>query len=244
MDFPAVIPPQDHWILLYRWGAWAAVFLLIYSVITVLIVVSIGAAPATAQECFQIIQNNLWIGILRLDVLTVLAMPIFLFLYGVLCRALYRSNEALCVVSAACAFVGVTLVVSNASVLSMVQLSKQYAEATTEVRRAILLAAGESVMSIDMWHATSAVLGGILVQFAGVLICVAMVRAGVFSRLTGYLGIVTHGLDLAHILASLFLPVAGVVLMALAGPLYLFWLPLVGRKLYQLSCKAPIPEAN
>lgn len=244
MDFSTGIPHQDHWSSLFRWGSWAAIILLTYSVITLLIVVLLGAAPATAQECFQIIQNNPWTGVLRLDVLTVLAMPVFLFLYVVLCRAMYRSSVVSTTVGAASAFLGVTLVVSNASVLSMVQLSKQYVDASTEARKAIFLAAGEAVMSTDMWHATSAVLGGVLIQVAGVLICIVMVRGGVFSRLTGYLGIVTHVLDLAHILVSLFLPAAGIVLMALAGPLYLVWLPLVGRRLYQLSCQAPIPEAS
>ena len=244
LDFPTEIPHPDHWIALFRWGSWAAAILLVYSAVTVLIVFCLGAAPATAQECFQILQNNPWIGILRLDVLTVLAMPIFLFFYVVLCRALYRSSAILSTVSAASAFLGVTLVVSNASVLSMVQLSKQYADASGEARKTIFLAAGEAVMSADMWHATGAVLGGILIQIAGVLVCIVMVRSGVFNKLTGYLGLVTHGLDLAHIMVSLFLPAAGVVLMAIAGPLYFLWLPLVGRRLHQMSHQLPIPAAK
>jgi hypothetical protein len=78
-------------------------------------------------------------------------------------------------------------------------------------------------------------MGGILVQSGAVLISVVMLRSSVFGRTTAYVGILTHGLDLAHIVFGLFLPLAGVVLMAIAGPLYLLWFPLVGRRLLQLA---------
>jgi hypothetical protein len=80
-------------------------------------------------------------------------------------------------------------------------------------------------------------MGGILVQSGAVLISVVMLRSSVFSRTTAYLGILMHGLDLAHIVSGLILPVSGVVLMAIAGPLYPVWLFLVGRRLLQLAAK-------
>jgi hypothetical protein len=78
-------------------------------------------------------------------------------------------------------------------------------------------------------------LGGILVQSAAVLISVVMLRGKEFSRTTAYLGIVMHGVDLAHIVLGLFVPSIGVVLMAIAGPLYPIWSFLVGRRLFQLA---------
>jgi hypothetical protein len=45
-----------------------------------------------------------------------------------------------------------------------------------------------------------------------------------------------YGLDLAHSLVGFFLPAGGIILMAVAGPLYLVWFPLVGRDLFRLSC--------
>ena len=78
-------------------------------------------------------------------------------------------------------------------------------------------------------------MGGIMLQSGAVLISVVMLRGGVFSRTTAYVGIVMHGLDLAHIVFGLFLPVAGVVFLAIAGPVYPIWLFLVGRRLLQLA---------
>jgi hypothetical protein len=90
-------------------------------------------------------------------------------------------------------------------------------------------------VAADLWHGTGAILGGVLLQCGAVLICVVMLRGGVFSKATAWLGIVMHGLDLAHIVCGLLLPVSGVVLMAIAGPLYPIWLFLVGRRLLKLA---------
>lgn len=225
----------ERWIGLCRLGAVAALILLIYSAATMIILEWLGGPPTTAQECFELMQRNLLTALFRLDVLTIIVMPMFYFLYAGLFGAMHRSSLPITALSTALAFVGVTMVLSSASVLSLLHLSNQYAAATTVARRTVLLAAGEAVISTDMWHSTGAALGGGLLQLAGVLISVAMLQSKVFNKLTGYLGIVTHGLDLAHILMGLFVPTGGVVLMVLAGPLYLVWLPLVGRRLHQLG---------
>jgi hypothetical protein len=117
----------------------------------------------------------------------------------------------------------------------MVRLSDKYAAATSDAMRAQFQAAGEAILATDIWHGTGAILGGVLLQCGAVLICCVMLRGGVFSKATAWLGIAMHGLDLAHIVLGLFVPVAGVVLMAIAGPLYPIWLFLVGHKLLQLA---------
>jgi len=90
-----------------------------------------------------------------------------------------------------------------------------------------------------MWHGTASFIGGLLLQSGTVLVSVVMLRSNVFSKTIAYIGIVAHGLDLAHIL----LPSFGIVLMAVAGPLYLIWFPLVGRRLFQLGRSAVSPTA-
>jgi len=92
-------------------------------------------------------------------------------------------------------------------------------------------------LATDIWHGTGAIMGGILVQSGAMLISVVMLRSSVFSRTTAYLGILMHGLDLARIVLGLFVPALGVVLMAMAGPLYPFWFFLVGRRLLKLAAK-------
>ncbi|HVN19379.1 MAG TPA: DUF4386 family protein, partial [Dongiaceae bacterium] len=205
------------------------------------ILVFLGGAPATAQECFAMIQKNVVVAILRLDILTVLVMPVFCVMYAGFYAALRRECWFLALVSCASAMIGVGLILANASVTSLLYLADQYAAASSEARRMLLLAAGEAVISNDMWHGSAAKMGGLLLQSAGVLISIAMLRSTVFSKLIGYSGLVAHGLDLAHILLGFFWPKVAVLAMGVAGPLYLLWFPLVAKKLRELS-RAQIPE--
>jgi hypothetical protein len=165
------------------------------------------------------------------------AMPLYYFVFLGLFVALRRSDQANAILSTSLAFVGLTLLLATPTALSMILLSQKYAAATTEVTRTQLLAAGEAILATDIWHGTGAIQGGIRVQTGAVLISVVMLRSNVFSRTTAYVGILTHGLDLAHIVFGLFLPVSGVVLMAIAGPLYPIWFFLVGQRLLQLAAK-------
>ena len=74
-----------------------------------------------------------------------------------------------------------------------------YAAATTDVMRVQLVAAGEAIMAMDSWHGTGATMGGVLLECGAALISVVMLRSGVFTKATAYVGILAHGLDLAHI---------------------------------------------
>jgi hypothetical protein len=149
--------------------------------------------------------------------------------------ALRRTDDPGATLATVFAFIGVTLVLATPSALSMATLSDKYALAKSDAVKMQLLAAGEAVLASDLWHATGAFVGGILLQSAALLISFVMLRGKIFSKATAYVGILTHGLDLAHILVGLILPKLSFVLMAIAGPLYLLWFPLVGRTLLQLG---------
>ena len=216
-------------------GGIAAMILIVYSLATIVQLIFLGGQPATAAEAFSLLQSNKIVGLLRLDLPTVVVMPLYYLLFLGLFAALRRLDRANATLSTALVFVGVTLLLATPTALSMVSLSQKYAAATTEATRAQLLAAGEAILATDIWHGTGAIMGGILVQSGAVLISVVMLRSSVFGKTTAYLGIVMHGLDLAHIVFGVFLPLSGVVLMAIAGPLYPIWLFLVGRRLLQLA---------
>lgn len=227
---------SDHSCLCWTGGI-AAFVLIAYSLSTMVQLIVLGGPPATAAEAFRLLQSDRIVGLLRLDLPTVVAMPLYYFVFLGLFAALKRTDWANAILSTSLAFVGVTLLLATPTALSMIALSQKYAAATTEATRTQFLAAGEAILATDIWHGTGAIMGGILVQSGAVLISVVMFRSSVFSRTTAYLGILVHGLDLARIVFGLFLPVSGVVLMAIAGPLYPVWFFLVGQRLLKLAAK-------
>jgi hypothetical protein len=220
---------------LCRIGGIAAFVLIVYSLATMVQMVVLGGQPVTAAQAFDLLQQNRVVGLLRLDLPTVAVLPLYYLLFLGLYAALKQSDRANALLSTALAFAGVTLVLATPTALSMIPLNDKFAAATTEAARAPLLAAGEAIMAADIWHATGAILGGVLLQCGAVLISVVMLRGGIFSKTTAWLGIVMHGLDLAHILGGLILPISGIILLAIAGPLYPIWLFLIGRRLLQLA---------
>ncbi len=228
---------DDKWNSIYRLGGWAAVILLVYSVVTMILLVVIGGQPETAREGFTMLQNNRLVGLLRLDVLTILIIPLYYPLFLGLYIALKKSNIAHATLAIWLVFAGLTLTLATPSVFSWLALSDKFAAATSEEQKTLLLAAGEAILASDIWHSSGAIIGGILLQTGAVLISVVMLWSKAFAKPTAYIGIVMHSLDLAHILAGFILPAGGIALMAIAGPLYLVWFPLLARDFFRLGRK-------
>jgi hypothetical protein len=222
---------------LCRIGAISAFVLIVYSLATMVQMVALGGQPASAAQAFDLLQHHRAVGLLRLDLPTIAAMPLYYLLFLGLYAALRRIDRANALLSTLLAFAGLTLVLATPTALSLVPLSDKFAGASTDAVRSQMLAAGEAVMAADIWHNTGAILGGILMQCGAVLMSVVMLRGGVFSKATAWLGIMMHGLDLAHIVGGLFLPVSGVILLAIAGPLYPIWFFMVGRRMLQLAAR-------
>ena len=226
---------RTSWNGLCRIGGIAALLLLIYSLATMVQMIVLGGQPTSAAQAFDLLQHHRMVGLLRLDLPTVALLPLYYLLFLGLFAALRASDYANSLLSTALAFVGTTVVLATPTALSMLPLSDKFAAATSDAARNQLLAAGEAIMAADIWHSTGAILGGVLLQCGAVLISVAMLRGDIFNKATALLGIVMHALDLAHILGGLFLPVSGLILMAIAGPLYPVWFLLVGLRLLKLA---------
>jgi hypothetical protein len=223
------------WDLLCRAGGVAAFVFLLYCLATMVQMTVLGGPPTTVAEAFRVLQQNKVVGLLRLDFPTVLVLPLYYLLFFGFFAALKDTERTHAAIGTALVFLGVTLVLAMPTALPLMALSDKFAHATDEAMKSHFLAAGEAVLATDIWHGTGAYMGGIFVQTGAVWISVAMLRGGVFSRVTAYVGILTHGLDLVHIVFVPFLPKMATVLMIIAGLGYPVWLWLVGRRLLQVG---------
>ena len=127
----------------------------------------------------------------------------------------------------------------------MLSLSDQYAAATTEAQRTILLAAGEAMLVLNRFTdlgsnpGTGGYISLLLIAAAGMITSFVMLRSDVFNRATAYVGILANGLDLAYCIAFVALPTVDSELLALifipaAGLFLMIWHIMVGWRLYQL----------
>jgi hypothetical protein len=203
--------------------------------ITIVILSVLGGPPGTASAAFSMLQSNRILGLLRMDLLTVVFIPLYYLIFLGIFLALSGKRNPWSIIALLAVFTGVTLFLATPSVLSMLHLSDKYAMATDADQQNQFLAAGEAILASDMWHGTGAVLGGVLIQFGALLFSIVMLPGNVFNKFTAYVGIITHGLDFAHFFFLFLIPPVGVILLAIAGTLYLLWFPLIGVRLIQIG---------
>lgn len=230
---------NTNWNNTYKIAAMSVLILLVYSLATIALLVAVGGQPETAREGFDLLAENRLAGLLRLDVLTILLMPLYYPLLLGLYGALRGAEGATSLLSLVLGLAGVTLVLATPSAFSFLTLSDRFAAATDETQRTLLLAAGEAILASDLWHGSGALMGALLVQTSTLVFSVMMLRSAVFSKAVAWVGVVMHGLDLLHVVASVFVPAAGVTLMMIAGPLYLVWFPLLARDFFRLAKMQP-----
>jgi hypothetical protein len=226
---------SPEWQQLYLIGGISAIVFLVYSLVTMAIMLGVGGAPESAAEAFALLQGNKATGLLRLDLLTFLIIPFYYPIFLSVCIALRRSRPGLVALAALLAFAGVTLTLATPSALSMLSLSDKYAAASDPALQQQLLAAGEAIIASDSWHATGATIGGASTLIAALILSLLMLREGRFSRATAYVGALANGLDLVRLLVGFFAASLAFGIMAVAGTLYLVWFSLLARDLLRLG---------
>ncbi len=245
MATPDIEVEDPAWKGFYRIGGAAALIATVLFLSDIVVLIALGPLPNTANDWFMLLQNNRVIGIFQLFFTDLIGMVLMIPIVFALYAALRQANRVYSALAMALAFIGIAIILATNTNYSLIYLSNQYAAATTEVQRAQLLSAGESTLAAGMWG-TGPLVAGFFVESALVIFSVVMLqdRAHVFGKGTAYLGILAHGLDLAHSIVFLvFIPVfnsdlavtIGTSLLAIGGTLQLLWYPLVARRLLQLG---------
>jgi hypothetical protein len=226
---------QSKWDSLYRIGAAAALLQLASALVILVVTFTLGGRPVTAQEFFAVYQDNKLAGVLRDDFTSLLLVAMYLGTFPALYYALRRVNAAYTSLATLFTFVAVAICFATHSGFSLIHLSDLYAAATSEAQRAQFLAAGEAILATDMWNSSGAYMSGILLQGAGVIISLVMLRSKDFSKVTAYAGLLGNGFDLAQHILHPFAPSISATLMMFMGPFYLVWFPLLARDLLRLG---------
>lgn len=187
---------------------------------------------STVIGFFTLFQKNRLIGLLDQDLLLVvdevLGIPIALALY----IALRRANQAFMLIATALGLVGSAAYLASNTAFAMHSLSAQYAAAATDAQRALLVAAGQAVLA--NYTGTSFQANYVLGSAALIITSAVILKSNIFSKLTGYVGI------LASLIAlGLYVPKIGLALSILSVPLFAIWNTLIARRFFHLSRRFP-----
>ncbi len=220
---------SSPWWGLYLVGGIAALLMVVLGMSEVMLEASnsaLAGGPATASEWFTLLHTNRLLGLALLEIFEVVLLPLGGLMFLALYAALRRTSESLMAIAIVCELISIAIFLSSNVALSMLNLSDQYAAATTESQRALLLNTGQVLLT--SWQGTGHFLTFFLGSLAGVLASLAMLRSKSFSWLTAIVGIGGNLLGLPG-------PALGFLLWTINGLLVLLWSILVGVQLVRLA---------
>lgn len=220
---------DPHWRSLYRIGGAAALAAAVLGITEVIIEAagsSLISAPSTIAEWFTLLQSNRILGLAVLgifeSVFFILSALAILSLYP----ALKQHSQAVTATAVALIWTGTIIYIATNPALSLDSLSSQYALATSDAQRAILLSAGQAILALG--QGTGANLTFLLSAIAGLMVSVVMLKSKVFGKPVAIVGIVANLFGLPG-------SALGLVVWTLNGLLMLIWIVLVGIRLLQLA---------
>jgi hypothetical protein len=191
-------------------------------------------APNTVADWFSLLQNNSLLGVSLLNIFDVLNYALIGIMFLGLYVALKQANRGYMALATAFGLFGVTIYLASNTTFSMLSLSNQYAAASTETQKTMLLAAGQTILALG--QSTGVYMSLLLVAVAGFIMSVVMLQSKIFGKVTAYVGILAGALDLIYCVTTFAsVPELDASLLASAGLCLMIWHILAGRKLYQLG---------
>jgi len=222
-----------RWKGIYRLGGLSAFVLAIGYVAITALFVPIFPIPKEGQAMLEYLdgKTSVWWAIIGLSALTdILYASVAFSLY----HALKGINRDAMLVGAGLKmlFAVLELAISWPIYVGLIALSGDYAAATTDAQRAADVAAASYAMGI----LNSTLLGVymIVIPALGTLLIGLVMRKGIFSKTTAYLGVATGILGVVSVVGPLFVSALSPTIM-LTALFSTVWFFLVGYRLYKLG---------
>jgi hypothetical protein len=192
-----------------------------------------------ATDWFGLFQENWFKGLYVLGILNIIYMAVMVPVYFGLFYAHRRTHEVYAALALTIFAIGMAIYVANNAAIPMSVLAGKYAAAGTDAERALFAAAGETVLARGEDFTPGSFIGLIFGGIAALTISLVMLRGGVFTGATAWIGIVGFTfLSIFTILAT-FVPalyfVAYYFFAMIGGLLALAWFALVALKFLKLG---------
>jgi hypothetical protein len=179
---------EDDWRPLVRWGAVAAIFVLVMIPLQATVFL-LSPPPTTVADYFALFQANPLLGLLDLDLLLTLDYLVMIPFYLALFVLLRRREGSLALLALTLGLFSLALFFfSREATFSMWQLSTQYAVAD-DAGRAALLASGQTLLTL--YNGGTFGLSYLLGAASTLLFSLALLRTQLFGRFAAVVGLVT-----------------------------------------------------
>lgn len=171
---------------IFRIGAISALVILILIPIQIVFYI-LWPHPDSIIGWFELFQRNWLLGLIGFDLLYMLSMIPMILLFIAMFFALFKTRKLLSIIAVIFGLMGIAIYFSSNTAIEMLSVSQQYAQATTEQQKEILLAAGQTFYS--MYGGTAYAAYYILNGLALILFFIAMIPNTLFRKSTAYIGL-------------------------------------------------------
>jgi hypothetical protein len=239
----ALARQSEKWDGILKLGGAAALAVVLTGVLETAITFLPGGntAQVTVLDWFSLFQINPFMGMRNLGLLNIFLNGFSVLLYFAFYAA-HRDHplKPYAALTALVAIIGAAIFYATNRSFAMLALSQQYAAAASEAQRAVLEAAGASLLAVGQSHTPGTFLGFFLLEAAGLLASIVMLRSGIFSRATAIVGILGWSTMLIFEYTSSFaagLSSATMLVAMLGGLLSMVWSVLIALRFFQLAKK-------
>lgn len=244
--------PDPRWNRLHKVGgvaAWIAVLLfrrwlgVEFLLLRAIGIIHLGprAIPSSVIDWFTLLHTNRLVGLTLLNVFDIVNYLLVGLIFLALYAALRQVNRSYMMLATALTLVGIAVYLASNQAFSMLTLSDQYAVATTDAQRSMLLAAGQALLAIhDPNVLGPGAVGFFLVTVAGLIISAVMLRSEVFGKITAYVGILANAFGLGYPIGVAIAPKTFVIpivatSLSVSACFLIIWYVGIARRLSQLA---------
>jgi hypothetical protein len=229
-----------EWSGLYKLGAVTSLLILCTAVLEILITFLPGgyASAETVVDWFNLLHDNWFLGLRNLGLLNIAMTALSIPMFFALCMAHWKVNPKYSALAMIISFIGVAVFYATNRAFAMLDLSAQYAAASTDAQRAVLEAAGQALLAVGQSHTPGTFIGFCLSEIAGILISFVMLRGGIFSKHTACAGILGFGMLLVYEICQSFVPGSSsfaLIFALIGGILNLVWYALIAQRLWKTA---------
>ena len=229
-----------QWKYIYRIGA-ICVFSAALVMITEILLTALpdGARViSTLPELFELYDRNWFMAMRYMGLINIIAttlmIPFFFSLYG-LHREKHNVYGGLVLVIY---IAGYTIFMADNSSFALLELSRKYEIATSEIMKSSLLSAGEAMYAKGASHTPGTFPGFFISELASILFCVIMLNGRIFRRITAVIGLTGFSFLFLFEVCSSFIPSlydTSMIFAMVGGITIIIWYMMVGLKLFKVQ---------
>lgn len=225
---------------LYHLGAIAALLVVLTALAEILITFLPGGytTAETVTEWFALLHNNPFLGLRNLGLLNIIMTALGLPMVFALFWAHRKGQQTISTLALILSLLGVAIFYATNRAFPMLDLSAQYAAASSAAEKAMFEAAGLAMLAVGQSHTPGTFLAFFFSEVAGILMAVVMMRGKVFSRAAALAGLIGYSFLLVYEIFASFVPSShsAILIVALVGGLAnIAWYVLVAVRFFRLG---------